>query len=214
MIGKIFVGNIWLKIASLILSIILWFFVVMSGHSVVMMSVPVKFINMPSEIDMVDMVKSIRLDIEGQDRLLKGITQEDISVVVDLASAKAGTYRHTFSTKEINLPNRLNIKRIFPQTISLVFEERMRKTVAVKPVIVGLPTQGFDIEGITLTPDKVEIEGPKSHVKRIYSVKTEPLDVTGTVESLHVTAFLDMPQPNVRSEIKEIEVDILIGNSE
>jgi hypothetical protein len=55
------------------------------------------------------------------------------------------------------------------------------------------------------------IEGPNSIVKRIYSVKTEPLDVTGTVEDLHFTAFLDMTKPNVRSDTKEIEVQIYVN---
>ena len=210
MIREILAKNIWLKIASLVLAIILWFFVVMSGHSVIVLNVPVKFINMPQEIEMVDMAKTVRLGIEGQERILKGINQEDISVVVDLETAKAGKSLYSLSSEDIILPKRLIIKSISPQTISLVLEERMHKKVSVKSVIVGLPAKGFSVENIKITPNKVMIEGPKSLVKRIYSVKTEPLDVTGTVENLHYTAFLDMTKPNVRSDTKEIEVNISV----
>jgi YbbR domain-containing protein len=211
MIKEIFAKNIWLKVASLVLAIILWYFVVMSGHSVIVLNVPVNFINMPQEIEMVDMAKMVRLGIEGQEWAIKGINQEDISVVVDLATAKAGKSMYPLSSEDIKLPKRLVVKSIAPQTISLVLEERMHKKVSVKPVIVGLPAKGFSIESIKITPDKVMIEGPNSIVKRIYSVKTEPLDVTGTVEDLHFTAFLDMTKPNVRSDTKEIEVQIYVN---
>jgi YbbR domain-containing protein len=211
MIKEIFAKNIWLKVASLVLAIILWYFVVMSGHSVIVLNVPVNFINMPQEIEMVDMAKTVRLGIEGQEWAIKGINQEDISVVVDLATAKAGKSMYPLSSEDIKLPKRLVVKSIAPQTISLVLEERMHKKVSVKPVIVGLPAKGFSIESIKITPDKVMIEGPNSIVKRIYSVKTEPLDVTGTVEDLHFTAFLDMTKPNVRSDTKEIEVQIYVN---
>lgn len=211
MIREILAKNIWLKIASLMLAIILWFFVVMSGHSVIVLDVPVKFINMPNEIEMVDMVKTVRLGIEGQDRVLKGINQEDISVVVDLKTAKSGKNSYSLSSEDIILPKRLIVKSIAPQTISLVLEEHMHKNVSVKPVIVGLPAKGFSIESIKITPEKVRIEGPRSLIKRIYSVKTEPLDVTGTVENLHFTAFLDMTKPNVRYDTKEIEVDVFVN---
>lgn len=210
MIRKILAKNIWLKIASLMLAILLWFFVVMSGHSVIVLDVPVKFINMPNEIEMVNMAKTVRLGIEGQERILKVINQEDISVVVDLGTAKSGKKIYSLSRENIKLPKRLIVKSISPQTISLVLEERMHKKVSVKPVIVGLPAKGYSVESIKITPEKVMIEGPMSLVKRIYSVKTEPLDVTGTVENLHFTAFLDMTKPNVRSDTQEIEVIISV----
>ena len=210
MIRDIFGKKIWLKIASLVLAIILWFFVVMSGHSVIVMDVPVKFINMPQDIEMVNRAKSVRLGIDGQERSLKGLNQDDISVVIDLGEAKSGKSSYALTSNDIKLPKNLTVKSISPQTISLVLEERMHKNVSVKPVIVGLPAEGFSVESITIIPQKVMIEGPKSLVKRVYSVKTEPLDVTGTVESMHFTAFLDITVPNVRSDIQEIEVDITV----
>ena len=214
MIREVIAKNLWLKVASLLLAIILWFFVVMSGHSVIVINVPVKFINMPNEYEMVDTAKTVRLSIEGQERVLKGINQDDISVVVDLETAKAGKTLYSLSREDIILPKRLIVKNIFPQTVSLVLEERMHKNVSVKPVIVGLPAKGFSVESITITPDKVKIDGPKSRVKRVYSVKTEPLDVTGTVESLHFTVFLDMTVPNVRSDTKDIEVFISVKKNQ
>ncbi len=210
MIREIFTKNIWLKIASFMLAIILWFFVVMSGHSVIVMDVPIKFINMPNDVEMVDMVKSVRLGIEGQERFLKGLNQDDIGIVIDLANAKAGKNLYPLSSQDIKLPGRLTIKSISPQTVSLVLEERLQKNVSVRPVIVGLPASGFSVESIRIAPEKVLIEGPKSLVKRIYSVKTEPIDVTGIVENLHYTAYLDITMPNVRTDITEIEVNISV----
>ncbi len=57
--------NLWLKLASIFLAVILWFFVMSSGRSVIIKEVPVQYINMPQSLEMVDMARNVSVVIEG-----------------------------------------------------------------------------------------------------------------------------------------------------
>lgn len=201
--------NLWLKLASIFLAVILWFFVMSSGRSVIIKEIPVQYINMPQSLEMVDMAKNVSVVIEGQKRLLSGLNQGDVSVVVDLENMKAGKNSYSLSKKNIKLPKSLLINSISPETLSLTLEERLKKEVSVKPVIVGQPEEGFAVESIKITPERVQIEGPKSLIRRTYILKTEPIDISGIYENLQHTASLDITT-KIKTDIREIKVDITV----
>src|SRR4030066_387560 len=165
--------NLWLKLASIFLAVTLWFFVMSSGRSVIIKEIPVQYINMPKSLEMVDMAKNVSVVIEGQKRLLSGLNQGDISVVVDLDNMQAGENLYSLYKKNIKLPKSLSITSISPQTLKLTLEERLKKEVSVKPVIAGSPEEGFAVESIKIAPERVLIEGPKSLIRRTYILKTE-----------------------------------------
>lgn len=202
-------ANLWLKLTSIFLAVVLWFFVMSSGRSVIIREIPVQYINMPQSLEMVDMARNVSVVIEGQKRLLSGLNQGDINVVVDLENMKAGENIYSLSRKNIKMPKRLLITSISPQTLNLTLEERLKKEVPVKPVIAGSPEEGFAVESIKIIPERVLIEGPQSLIRRIYVLKTEPIDISGIYENLQHSALLDVT-PNIKTNIREIKVDIAV----
>jgi YbbR domain-containing protein len=80
----------------------------------------------------------------------------------------------------------------------------------VKPVIVGLLTEGFTVEAIETMPERVTIEGPKSVVNRIYMVKTEPIDVTGINKNIRYSIPLSLTNPDIKTDIQEVDVKIFV----
>lgn len=119
--------NFLLKVISLILAIILWFFVVSRGHSVVVVDVPVGFKNIPQELEIIDSTKTVSINVEGQERLLKNLKQDSISVIIDLKNAKSGEIYLPVLKDNVNLPKRLVVTNISPQRIKLVLEKRRAK---------------------------------------------------------------------------------------
>ncbi|MEW6713650.1 MAG: CdaR family protein [Nitrospirota bacterium] len=201
--------NLWLKLASIFLAVILWFFVMSSGRSVIIKEVPVQYINMPQSLEMVDMARNVSVVIEGQKRLLSGLNQGDINVVVDLENMQAGENSYSLSKKNIKLPKSLSITSISPETLKLTLEERLKKEVSVKPVIAGSPEEGFAVESIKITPERVQIEGPKSLIRRTFILKTEPIDISGIYEDLQHAASLDVA-PNIKTNVRGVKVDITV----
>ncbi|MBI4849823.1 MAG: hypothetical protein HY808_14835 [Nitrospirae bacterium] len=202
--------NIWLKLASFILAIALWFFVILSGRSGIVMDIPIMYVNVAQDLEVVDFPKTVSINIEGQERILKSLRQNEISAVVDLGDVKAGRSFITLTHENIKLPSTLEVTGIEPQTISLTLEKQMKKTVSVQPAIVGVPARGFVIMEIKVEPDMIIIEGPRSVISRIYNVKTEPIDITGLNADLQYKAKLNLANFNVSANDQKVDVNIFV----
>jgi YbbR domain-containing protein len=210
MIKGSFTKNIWLKLASLILAILLWFFVILRGRSEIMISVPVVFTNIPSQLEVVDYPETVSINVEGQERLIKNLRQKEISAVVDVSEAKVGRSFFSLSSDNFNLPKTFIITSINPETISLKIEAQLKKTISVKPYVVGLPEKGFAIVEINVVPEKIELEGPKSVIAKIYNIKTEPIDINGINTDLKYKANLSLSNSNIRLNVSKVEVNIAV----
>lgn len=203
-------ANPLLKIISFTLAVALWFFVVSKGRSGIIMDVPVGFKNLPAGLELVETAKTVSLTIEGQERILKNLKQDNISVAIDLKNAKKGVTSFLIAENDIRLPQSLVVTKISPQKVKLTLEDKLKKSVPVKPVITGLPAEGFAIKKIKVEPKTVEIEGPVNSVANIYSVRTEPIDITDVTEDFHYTAYLNIAQKNVKSDVSEVKVNIYV----
>jgi YbbR domain-containing protein len=210
MIKDFFTTNIWLKLTSLILAIILWFFVILSGRADVTVDIPVNFINLPSKLEVVDFPETISVSIEGQERMLKNLKKSNINALIDLSEAKTGKSFFTISRDNIELPKMLVITNIDPETVSLMIEEQMSKKVTVKPDIVGTPEKGYAIVEIISSPDSFIIEGPKSLIRKIRTVKTEPIDINGLNSDLIYKANLNLTNSSIRKSINKVDVNISV----
>lgn len=207
---KIFLTtNIWLKLASLIMAIALWFFVILSGRSEVIMDVPVNFKNIPDKFEIVDYPKTISITIEGQERLLKYLKPDEIDAVLDISDAKAGRSFYTISKKNIKLPKSFLVTAINPESFSLTIERQLKKAVSVKPHIVGAPEKGYKITAIKVEPGTVILEGPESAVLKIDVVRTEPIDINGINSNLVYKANLNLTDTLIKKNI--IKVDITLS---
>jgi YbbR domain-containing protein len=206
--------NIWLKIASLVLATALWIFVILSGRTEITMAVPVVYAGLNQQLDMIDSPKKINISIEGQGSLLKNIRRGEIRAVIDLSETKSGRSFFTLTKENFELPKALLLTNIDPETISVTIESEMKKSIPVKPVIVGRPEKGFTLFDIKVVPEHIVIEGPKSLIMKLYSVKTEPIDINGLNTDLHYKANLDLENSTIRRKINKVEVNITVKKLE
>jgi YbbR domain-containing protein len=202
--------NIGQKLATLVLAIALWFFVILSGRSGIFMDIPIMYINVPQEFEVVDFPKTVSVNIEGQERLLKNLKQNEINAVINLSDAKAGKSFYTLTHENIKRPKTLEVTSIEPQTISITIEKLLKKTVSVQPAVVGVPEHGFVIVEIKVTPEEIVIEGPRNIISKIYNVKTEPIDITGLKNNVQFKAKINMVNSTIRVPEQKVDVNILV----
>lgn len=205
-----FTTNIWLKLASLIIAVALWFFVILSGRSDITMDIPVKFVNVPEKVEIVDYPGSITVTIEGQERLLKYLKPNEVSAVIDVGEAKAGRSFFTISRDNIKLPKSFLVTSIDPETISLTLETQLKKIVPVEPHVVGDPEKGYALTGIKVQPDTVVLEGPKSTISKIDIIKTEPIDINGIKSNLIYKANLDLTDTHIKKNLNKVDVNLTV----
>ena len=180
-------------------------------RSGIFMDIPIMYINVPHSYEVVNFPKTVSVNIEGQERLIKNLKQDEISAVIDLSNAKAGKSFYTITNENIKLPNTLEVTSIEPSTIAIMIEKQMRKSIPVKPTIVGVPQHGFVIYEIKVAPETVVIEGPKSVISKISNIKTEPIDITGINRSLQYTAKLNTLNSGLKTGEQKVDVNIIVN---
>lgn len=209
---KFFLDNLGLKIAAVLLSIVLWVFVTSRGQSEISIDVPLEFLNIPPGLEIVNRsVKTVSLSIKGQERLVKNLRPSEIRVSIDLSKARKGESIYYISRDDIKLPHAVTVTNISPSSVKVTTEETISKTVRVVPLIVGEPENGYYVKSVEVSPQTVSVEGLRSTLLKLKSVKTEPIDITGFSESFSQDLKVDYTGRNIRSKVNDVNVKVVIG---
>lgn len=208
---RLFLENIWLKVAAVALAVILWFFVISRGQSEISMEVPLELKNIPRGLESVKQsVKSVSVNIKGQERLLKNMESSAVRVYVDLSKAKKEKGTYYINKDDVKLPSTMTVTGITPSSVWIVLEETVVRTMPVRPIIIGNPKKGFVISSVVVTPEEVIVEGAKTEVGRIKFLRTEPIDIADLDETLVQDVRLDVAGRNIRTGVQEVSVKVAI----
>ncbi|NCO68499.1 MAG: hypothetical protein COY75_06630 [Nitrospirae bacterium CG_4_10_14_0_8_um_filter_41_23] len=209
---KFFLENLGLKTAAILLSVVLWIFVTSRSQSEISVDVPIEFKNIPTGLEVVNhSVKVISLNIKGQERLIKNVKPSDIRVYIDLSKSKKGESIYYITRDDIKLPHAITVMNVSPSSVKVITEETITKTVKVTPVITGDPERGYYVKSIEAVPQTVGLEGIRSEIRKVNTIKTEPLDITGVNETLTQELKLELTGKNIRARINDIKVKVVIG---
>ena len=208
---KLIFNNLGLKIASVLLAIVLWIFVTSRGQSEISIEVPLEFKNIPQGLEIVSYsVKTVSLNIRGQERLIKNIKPSDIRPYVDLSRARKGESIHYINKEDIKVPPSITVTNVNPTSIKVIAEEAISKNVKVIPVITGEPSRGYYVKSVEVIPQYIKINGIRSEVLKIGTVKTEPYDITGMSESFTQDLKIDLTGRNIKPEPREVTLKVII----
>jgi YbbR domain-containing protein len=178
--------NLTLKVTSLLLATGLWLAVASSPPSEVAMSVPIIFRNMPSDLEISsEHIPTVQIRVRGPERIVRRLQGSDVRAEVDLSGMKSG--EHTFDlTKAVTVPDRLEVAQVVPSEVHVQFDTRATRWVPVEPRVVGIFPVGYHLADARPDPDKVEIIGPKKEIDAVDSAITDPIDVTGVLDTITV----------------------------
>lgn len=186
--------NFIIKVFSLIFAVALWYHVVAKGKSEVNFVVPLMLKDLPQDMAVVgDLPGYVDVRVLGQEGILKGLSPRDISASLNLADAKEGGATYYLAPSNIAVPSNITVTSVKPSEIDVKIETVTSKTVPVTPVISGKPDKGYRLEKVDVTPDHVQVRGPKSLLSRIDNVQTRPVDITGTTGDTEKDVQLDIP---------------------
>ena len=205
---KIF-GNIGLKMLSVFLAMFLWFFVTYRGQSEISVDMPIEFKNAPKGLEILKQnIKTVSLNISGQERILKGLKAGDVRVIIDLSDAKKGETTYYIGKNNVAVHKSIKVLRVEPTSIRIVLDESISKTVPVKAHIIGVPETGYKIRSVVVSPSLVAVEGTKTEVSRISVLRTEPLEITGIDADIDQNVRLITGGKNIRTDISEVRVKV------
>lgn len=192
---KITQKNWLLKVISLCLAIMLWYFVVGEDQVDITIQVPIEVINLPGSLTISNQFKkNIEVAVRGPRSLIQDLKNRNISRPVDLSDAQPGTIVIKNDEKSIPFPKGVTVLRLQPANITLLLDKLAQKTFPIDPVTEGEVAKGYELKKLYLDPDQLVISGPKSIIDKDLALKTYVIKLDGLDRSTTLQVHLNLDQ--------------------
>jgi len=208
---RIFLENWPIKLASLLLAVSLWFYVTAKGKTEMSLTIPLELRNIPQKMAVVgDVPGSVEARFQGQERALREIAAgKKVVGTVDLSRGKEGENIIRISPDDIQTPSGVTVAHLSPYEITVKLDRIVRRTVHLRPVIIGTLPAGYRIGKVSVAPARITLEGPQGSVGALTDLQTLPIDITGMKEPMTVDPRIDYRGKPVK--VIDQDIHILIG---
>jgi YbbR domain-containing protein len=227
-------NNLSLKIFCLSLSIFLWAWVRYTqaplserNESQTSIYVPISFLNEREDLIMVKAPDKVIITVKGPPKVIDNIKPEHLKATVDLRDKDEG---QSWADIVVKNPPGITITDVQPSRANITLDRLEKKSFVVIPKISGSVREGFMLGTPLLDPDRVEISGAQSTLKRIRDVEIslnvnnldmdlkqrvqpEPLDKDGSFIPVKINPEyikVDLPvRANLRTETLPVSPTIM-----
>ncbi len=208
------VQNWGLKIVSLIIAMVVWFYASGEGTEQITLRVPLD-INVKNEnmILTKGVTQSLRVVFQGPKSDINLLSSQDIRAnhQVDYG-VESGEYSFQVGRENFQLPSsNVRIQEIYPRTFRVTLDQRVTKKLKVIPNIQGEPATGFSyIESeILIDPNVVLVQGAQSRLEELEVIQTEPIDIVGRIRSFKKKIKIDFKSHSVKP-VNHESVEVLV----
>ena len=208
-------GNLSLKIVSLIVTLIL-FAIVLTDRNVTVTFDEVPVVLMPpANYTVYDApsTKNVAISVKGRAKLVQKLKREELGALIVSPVATNGYAQVSFTPDMLSLPDGVQITRFKPDIVSFTLEELAVRTVQVSTdnAFTGELMPGYQLGEVKISPETIEISGPKSLVSEINQVYIDPLDLTGRAESFTVDRWINPSRVGISTtSSSKVEVSVSV----
>ena len=192
--------NFGLKLLSLGIGALLWMSV--SGEEIVErgLRAPLELQQFPAGLEIQGEAPStVDVRVRGTAGALSRVNAGDIVAVLDLHAVRPGNRLFAMTPEQVRSPYGVEVVQVTPSTIALALETSVTRQVPVAPSVEGVPAPGYVMVGKpVVTPDRVEIVGPETAVKRAVEAVTETISVAGQHDSIRQDVTVGLLDPSLR----------------
>lgn len=196
---RTFVQNFWIKFISLLLACGLWLVVSRDPVSEMALQVPIEFRNVPRdlEIDSASFTEA-QVRVRGPGRLIHHLRATDVRAEIDLADVRPGSRTFDLTSRNVRVPQDLEVVQVIPSQFQLSFDDRMTRSIDVRPRVTGSFAQGMRIGQAIPDPSSIMISGPRRRVEKIEAATTDPVDASGTMDRASFVTQAYVPDPLIQ----------------
>lgn len=193
-VHKTFFRNLIPKTAILLIVIVSWSLITIRQSQTTTIAVPVTLQGIPEDLAL---IKSVPEEVDVQLKSFSGLAPApgklDLSANLDLSGITEGQSILRIKNSDFKLPSGMSINTVTPAYIKVMTEKKIRRTVPVRLNLRGTLSGARKRLQVSVTPAKVQIEGPASQISSIDSVATEEIDVSGLVKEREYRKILVPP---------------------
>lgn len=168
---------------SLLFAFFVWVSVDLGNEFQITMDVPVRIDNLqPAKAIASSIPQSVKVKIQGTGwQLLNTILSPNIRYAIDFSNLSKRDTLFTYKNlnERISFPHGIHIFEIYPESVLVVLDTRIAKTIPIEPDVRVSYRKGFDIVGdVRSSPDSITISGARSLLNSITCWKTKPIMLT------------------------------------
>ncbi|MFC1848795.1 YbbR-like domain-containing protein [candidate division CSSED10-310 bacterium] len=212
------VENFYLKAGSFVLAIMLWLIVQYQGQieEKVDLGIDINVFNNLPLNEMVHLYKqsaqSVTVKMRGLPSAMSKI-QKQVNVSISLPEDFSDWGKEVpFDLMQNNIQHPLGVEilNITPSTVTVILDFFAENQVEVVKNYGGIPPPGYQVENVTVTPEKVKIFGPRSFIEHKSQILTERIDISKMTMPNAIDAKLYLPHPQVSCLPQKVVMNVII----
>ncbi|MBW1645134.1 MAG: YbbR-like domain-containing protein [Deltaproteobacteria bacterium] len=206
--------NFTLKIFSLVIAILLWFFVIGESKSEIGMDIPIEFLGMPKDVTIVnDVPSTIHIRLQGPATLLRPLKDKPPVFSIDLANSKTGENIILLNKKNLkNVPLGVDVVDISPVTIDIVLDKLIEKELPIVVKTSGKLSSGYRAS-LRAVPPFARARGTKSYLQKINKIYTKPVNLAEIKDKSSLEVALAF-EPDKVKFIEPLKVKVFVSINE
>ncbi|MGZ5434170.1 MAG: CdaR family protein, partial [Thermoanaerobaculia bacterium] len=210
--------NLGLKLVSLLLACILWWYVSLPRREQVrerVVTASLSLVGVPSYlmITTADIRSNVSVRVRGRKSDLRMLASQSLEASADLSSiTKPGEVEITIRAQHINVPDGIEVVSIDPNKVRFRVELLRQRAVPIRPYLEGSAPAGFIVGQATADPPLALCSGPASQIIKLAEVTTERIIMTGRTETFvqNVNVISDSPLVRIVSPLTtQVTVPVL-----
>jgi YbbR domain-containing protein len=210
----VFVEDWNLKLLALAITLGLWYAVTgqRTPSTIRLHNVQLQF-RLPEDMEISNEPRDL-VDVSVTGRDLGRIKRGDLVVYVDISQYAPGerVVQLTRDSVTMDLPEGVRVEEIEPNVVPLRLEPRVEGLLTVEPRLDGKLSDGYELYGVEVKPDKVRVRGAASHVNALQKAPTEVIWLGGRKESFIVQqAAIEISDQRVNVLDTVVNVSLQIG---
>lgn len=199
------VRDLRLKLLALAITIGIWFGVTVqrAPATVRVRGVQLSF-RVPGNMEISnDPRAEVDLTLSGSQPALARLSGRDLAAQVDLSDYNAGEHvvQLTPGRITVDLPEGIHIENVIPNKVPVRLDPRLDTSIEVEARFDGHLPPGYELRGVTITPGKIRVAGPSSHVLALQKAPTESISLDGLTSSRTL--------PHVPIDISDQKIDVI-----
>jgi YbbR domain-containing protein len=189
-----------LKVVSLGIAVLLWMNVAGEEKVERGLRAPLELQQFPDGLEIQgEPPSTVDVRVRGTSGALSRVGAGDIIGVLDLRAARAGNRLFPMTPDQIRVPFGVEVVQVTPSTIALAFEHSLTREVPVVPSVEGTPARGYVVVGkATVSPERLEIIGPETAVKRATEAVTETISIADLDHPIRQDVIVGLIDPALR----------------
>lgn len=139
-------------------------------------------------------------------------TDDELVGELDISKVNIGKIRVRLSRENFPLLDKRYQLIISDPWIEIDLDAMQHKKVAVRAVLQGLPKEGLAIESVNVTPEMIEVSGPKRIISRIETLSTSAINIENIDQNFSSLSKIVIDEASsLKLAEEKVNVQVIVG---